>query len=61
MQRRAILLFILFAVLAVFYASVSGRSVPEIMAEQKAQTEMFEQLDQRVLRQPRSDELSAAK
>ena len=51
MQRRTILLFILFAALALFYASVANRSVPDVIARQKAQTEMFEQLDEHVLGQ----------
>jgi len=61
MQRRAILLFILFAVLAALYASVSGRSASQVMATQKAQAEMLEKLDEHVLEQSGRDERSARK
>jgi len=49
MQRRGFLLFILFVVLAAFYASVSREGVPVITAKQKSQTERFNQLDESVL------------
>jgi hypothetical protein len=49
MQRRAFLLFVLLAVLALFYSSIAQRSMPGIAARQKAQTEAFDQLDEQVL------------
>ena len=49
MQRRVYLLFVLFIVVAGFYASVTRDNVPSIQSEQKAQTEMFNQLDERAL------------
>jgi hypothetical protein len=42
-------LFILFVVLAVFYASITRQNVPAISAKQKAQTDMLNQLDEQVL------------
>jgi preprotein translocase subunit SecG len=49
MQRRTILLLVLFGVLALFYASVTRKGVPTITAEQKTQTRMHNQLDEQVL------------
>ena len=46
MQRRVFLLFILFVVLAGFYASVTRTSVPVLTGKQRAQTEQFNQIDQ---------------
>lgn len=51
MQRRVVLMFVLFVVLAGFYASVTYDSVPTIQSQQKAQTEMFNQLDEQALSQ----------
>lgn len=51
MQRRVLLMFVLFVVVAGFYTSVTHNSVPTIQLEQKAQTEMFNQLDERALSQ----------
>ena len=45
MQRRVFLLFLLFLVLAAFYAKVTGECVPIISKEQQAQTEMLNQID----------------
>jgi hypothetical protein len=53
-QRRVFLLFILFIVLAVFYASITRQSLPAISTEQKAQTDMLNQLDEQVLGQEKS-------
>lgn len=49
MQRRAILLLVLLGVLALFYASVTRKSVPAITAEQQTQTRTLNQLDEQVL------------
>jgi hypothetical protein len=49
MQRRVILLFILFVVLAGFYASVTRTSMPALTGKQKAQTEQFNQIEQVVV------------
>lgn len=49
MQRRAILLFVLLAVLALFYASVARKSMPAISAGNKAQVQMLNRLDEQVL------------
>ena len=49
MQRRAILLFILFVVLAVLYASVTREKLPAFTKEQQKQTETFNRLDEQVL------------
>jgi hypothetical protein len=43
MQRRV---FLLFVVLAGFYASVTSESMPRIESEQKAQTDQFNHLDE---------------
>lgn len=51
MQTRVYLLFILFVVLAAFYASVTRESAPVIASKQQAQTEMFNQLDEAALEQ----------
>ena len=51
MQRRVLLMFVLFVVVVGFYTSVTHNSVPTIQSEQKAQTEMFNQLDERALSQ----------
>jgi hypothetical protein len=45
-QRRVFLLFMLFVVLAGFYASVTSESMPRIESEQKAQTDQFNHLDE---------------
>jgi len=50
MQRRVLLLFVLFVVMAGFYTSVTSESVPTITTEQKAQTELFNQLDEHALK-----------
>lgn len=55
MQKRAFLLFVLLVVLTVFYISISGTNVPLITTEQKAQTEMLDNLDERVLEADDSD------
>jgi hypothetical protein len=52
-------LFVLFVVLAGFYASVTQQSVPIIQSEQEAQTEMFNQLDEPVLDQVKDSALSS--
>jgi len=44
-------MFVLFVVVAGFYTTVTHNSVPTIQSEQKAQTEMFNQLDERALGQ----------
>ena len=44
MQRRGILLFILFLVVAWFYTVVVSQSMPDIKAKQRAQTEMLNNL-----------------
>jgi hypothetical protein len=44
-------MFILFVVLAGYYASVTYDNVPTIQSQQKAQTEMFNQLDEQALSQ----------
>jgi hypothetical protein len=59
MQRRAFLLFVLLAVLALFYSSIAQRSMPGIAARQKAQTEAFDQLDEQVLGRAGADADSA--
>jgi hypothetical protein len=46
MQRRPILLLILFVVLAVFYTYGFKQSVPDIRAKQKAQLEQLNHLDE---------------
>lgn len=51
MQRRVYLMFVLFLVLAAFYASVMRGNAPVIQSEQKAQTELFNQLDEQALSQ----------
>lgn len=53
MQRRAFLLLVLLLSLALFYFSVARQSMPKITAKQKEQTELLEQLDERVLQSPR--------
>jgi hypothetical protein len=61
MQRRVYLLFILFVVLAAFYASLA-REVPEITAKQQAQTEQFNHLDETVLAKPgQADSVASGK
>ena len=49
MQRRAILLLVLLGVLALFYASVTRKSVPTISAGNKAQVQLLNRLDEQVL------------
>ena len=49
MQRRTLLLFLLFLVLAAFYAAVTQENVPRITGAQQEQTESLNQLDERVL------------
>ena len=49
MQRRVILLFVLFLVAALFYRAVIRQNMPDIEVKQKAQTEMLDNLDERVL------------
>ena len=49
MQRRAFLLFVLFAVLAAFYTSVTHRDVSAIQSQQQSQAQQLENLDERVL------------
>lgn len=46
MQRRMILLFVLFVVLAALYATVTRQNMPGIQARQKAQTETLNHLDE---------------
>lgn len=45
MQRRTILLFILFLVMAWYYSVVVRQAVPAIVAKQSAQTKMLNELD----------------
>ncbi len=45
MQRRAVLLFILFLVTAWYYSVVVRQAVPTIAAKQSAQTEMLNDLE----------------
>lgn len=54
MQRRLILLFVLFLVMALFYRAVIRQNMPEIKAKQAAQTQMLNNLDERVLSQVQS-------
>ena len=54
MQRRMILLFVLFLVVTLFYSTVIRQNLPDIKAEQKAQTEMLNSLDERVFSQIQS-------
>lgn len=49
MQRRTILLFILLLTVALLHVSVSGRSASELGTRQRAQAELLEHLDERVL------------
>ena len=49
MPRRMILLFVLFLVVALFYSVVIQQVVPNIAAEQKAQTEKLNNLDEEAL------------
>lgn len=51
MQKRVILLFVLFLVSALFYRAVIGQNMPNIEVKQKVQTEMLNNLDERVLSQ----------
>lgn len=51
MQRRVILLFVLLLVVALFYKAVIGQNMPDIEVKQKVQTEMLDNLDERVLSQ----------
>lgn len=46
MQRRVFLFFVLFVVLAAFYAKVTSESLPFITQEQRSQTEMLNQIDE---------------
>lgn len=55
MQQRVILLFVLFVVLAAFYASVSRQSVPVITQKQRAQTELFDEMDANALNRTDTD------
>ena len=52
MQQRVILLFLLFVVLSVFYASFTGDTVPTMSERQQAQTEMFENIEENALKRP---------
>lgn len=54
MQQRVILLFLLFVVLAAFYASLSSDAVPVLTQRQRAQTELFNQLDHNTLEREES-------
>lgn len=45
MQRRVILLFILFLVTAWFYSAVIRQNMPDIAAKQRAQTEKLNNLE----------------
>lgn len=54
MPRRAILLFVLFLVMSLFYSVVIQTSLPDIEAKQKAQTEMLNEMDERALSQVKS-------
>ena len=54
MQRRVILLFVLFLFTAVFYSTVIRQNLPDIKAKQRAQTEMLNSLDEQVLSQAQS-------
>ena len=49
MHRRAILLFVLFLVMSLFYNSVIRQNMPNIQAKQAAQTEMLNNLDEQAL------------
>ncbi len=55
MQTRVILLFVLFLVVALFYDSVTRQNMPNIEAKQKVQTEMMNNLDERVLARTQSE------
>ena len=55
MQRRAILLFVFFLVVTLFYSTVIRQNMPDIETIQKAQTEMLNKLDERALSQIQSD------
>ena len=46
MQKRSYLLFVLFVVVAAFYTSVTRMGTPAINAEQQAQTDRFNRLDE---------------
>jgi FlaG/FlaF family flagellin (archaellin) len=59
MQRRVLLMFALFVVLAGFYASVTRENVSMIQSEQKVQTEMFNQLDEQALSQAKNSTSSS--
>ena len=49
MQQRVILLFLLFVVMAAFYASVSSETVTSVAQRHRAQAEMFNRMDESVL------------
>jgi hypothetical protein len=49
MQLRALLLFVLFLVLAAFYATMTRQSMSDFTDKQRAQTEAINQLDERAL------------
>jgi hypothetical protein len=55
MQIRVILLFVLFLVVTLFYSTVTRQNMPNIGAKQKAQTEMMNNLDERVFSQVQSE------
>jgi hypothetical protein len=54
MQTRVILLFLFFLVVALFYNTVTRQNMPNIEAKQKVQTEMLNNLDERVLSRTQS-------
>jgi len=49
MQRRVLLLFVLFLVLAAFYATLTRQSMSDIASRQRAQTEAINQLEESAL------------
>lgn len=49
MQRRAFLLFILFAVLAAYYSTTTRHDLSEIAGKQQSQARQLERLDEQVL------------
>ena len=56
MQTRVFLLFILFLTLTVFYISATWVTVPMIISEQQIQTEILNQLDDRVFERVENDD-----
>ena len=55
MHTRVILMFVLFLVVTLFYSTVTRQNMSGIGAKQKAQTEMMNNLDERVFSQVQSE------